>query len=73
MLPNGRVSGICEGTTYANDMVYYAHRGAGECTTFFGTVLLAGGEMIRLLNNPTIKITSPTPGAVNSAMQVTPQ
>ncbi|MEN9402575.1 MAG: hypothetical protein RL091_1278 [Verrucomicrobiota bacterium] len=73
VLPDGRVSGICEGTTYANDMVYYDHRGAGEYTAFFGSVLMAGGEMIRLLNNPALKIAPATPGSVNSAIHVTPR
>lgn len=72
VLPDGRVAGICEGTTYANDMVYYAHRGAGEDTNFFGAVLLAGGEMLRLLQNPAVHITPAQPGAVNSAIHARP-
>lgn len=68
ILPDGRVDGICEGTTYANDHTYYAHRGAGPNTTFIGPVLYAGAEVIRLLNNPALAIDPPIPGAVNSAL-----
>ncbi len=68
ILPDGRVSGICEGTTYANDNAYYFNRGAGEHTTFFGSVIYAGAEMVRLLRNPDITIVPPKPGAVNSAI-----
>jgi rhamnogalacturonyl hydrolase YesR len=72
VLPDGRVEGICEGTTYANDMVYYAHRGAGSHTTFFGSVAFAGGEMIRLLKNPAVSITSAVDGSPNSAIHARP-
>ena len=70
VLPDGRVSGICEGTTYANDNAYYYNRGAGEHTTFFGSVIFAGAEMMRLVKNPNLTITPATPKAVNSAIQV---
>lgn len=73
VLPDGRVDGICEGTTYANDAVYYAYRGASANTPFIGTVLCAGGEMIRLLRNPAISITPAEPNAVNSAIHVRPK
>jgi rhamnogalacturonyl hydrolase YesR len=68
ILPDGRVDGICEGTTYANDNAYYYHRGASAHTTFFGSVIYAGAEMIRLLRNPEIAITAPEAGSVNSAI-----
>lgn len=68
ILPDGRVDGICEGTTYANDHTYYAHRGAGPNTTFIGSVLYAGAEVIRLLNHPGLTIDRPVPNAVNSAL-----
>ncbi len=73
ILPDGRVEGICQGTTYANDGLYYWGRGAGEHTNFFGAVLLAGAETVRLLENPVVKITAPKPNAVNSAMHGTPR
>ncbi len=70
VLPDGRVKGICEGTTYANDMNYYHNRGAGSDTTFFGSVLFAGAELMRLVDNPGLNITPAQPRAVNSAIQV---
>lgn len=70
ILPDGRVADICEGTTYANDNTYYFHRGASADTTFFGSVIYAGAEMIRLVRNPALNIVPPTPAAVNSAIQV---
>jgi rhamnogalacturonyl hydrolase YesR len=68
VLPDGRVDGICEGTTYANDYVYYTYRGASADTIFVGPVLYAGAETIRLLQNPELRITHPTPNARNSAL-----
>lgn len=70
ILPDGRVDGICEGTTYANDAAYYFHRGASANTTFFGSVLYAGAETIRLLRNPDLAIAAPVAGSVNSAIHV---
>ena len=70
VLADGRVDGICEGTTYANDNAYYFHRGASANTTFFGPVLFAGAEIIRLLENPKLRITPARPGAVNSAIHL---
>lgn len=70
VLPDGRVDGICEGTTYANDSTYYTHRGAGPDTTFFGAVLYAGLEVMKLLQNPALQLAAPQPGAVNSALHV---
>ncbi|MGC4071683.1 MAG: glycoside hydrolase family 88 protein [Nibricoccus sp.] len=68
VLPDGRVEGICEGTTYANDNTYYYYRGASANTTFFGSVLYAGSEMMKLVKNPAIQITPAQPNAVNSAI-----
>jgi rhamnogalacturonyl hydrolase YesR len=68
VLPDGRVDGICEGTTYANDNTYYFHRGASSHTTFFGPVLYAGAEMMKLLKNPALTISAAAPNAVNSAI-----
>lgn len=65
---DGRVDGICEGTTYANDNAYYFQRGAGPNTTFFGSVFFAGAEMIKLVRNPALQIAPAQPGAVNSAL-----
>lgn len=69
ILPDGRVAGICEGTTYANDATYYFHRGAGSHTNFYGSTLYAGLEVMKLLQNPALQILPPKPGAVNSAIQ----
>ena len=68
VLPDGRVEGICEGTTYANDNTYYFFRGASANTTFFGSVLYAGVEMMKLVKNPGLHITPARPNAVNSAI-----
>ncbi len=70
--PDGRVKGVCEGTTYANDAVYYTYRGAGEHTTFFGATLLAAAETLRLLQNPELEIINSRPNRVNSAIHVKP-
>lgn len=70
VLPDGRVDGICEGTTYANDHTYYAYRGASADTIFVGPVLYAGAEIIRLLENPRLQIAAPKPDAVNSALHL---
>jgi len=68
VLSDGRVSGVCEGTTYASDFTYYTYRGAGSDTPFVGPVLYAGAEVIRLLENPKLQISAPKPNAVNSAL-----
>jgi unsaturated rhamnogalacturonyl hydrolase len=73
ILPDGRVDGICEGTTYANDHTYYEYRGASADTIFVGPVLYAGVEIIRLLQNPKVQITPPKPDAVNSALHMKPK
>lgn len=52
ILPNGQVDGICVGTTFANDNVYYFNRPTSvHAIHGYGPVLLAGGEMIKFINN----------------------
>ena len=49
----GQVEGTCVGTTLASDHVYYYNRPQSVYATHgYGPVLLAGAEMIRLLQNP---------------------
>jgi rhamnogalacturonyl hydrolase YesR len=48
----GRITGTCIGTSYADDYVYYYHRPTTEDIHGYGPVLLAGSEMISLLKNP---------------------
>jgi rhamnogalacturonyl hydrolase YesR len=53
----GAVTGTCVGTTLASDQVYYYNRPASEYALHgYGPVLLAGAEMIRLLENPAFEI-----------------
>jgi len=53
----GRVEGTCVGTTFASDQVYYYNRPVSTAAMHgYGPTLLAGAEMIRLLNNPAIDI-----------------
>jgi unsaturated rhamnogalacturonyl hydrolase len=66
--PSGEVCDIVEGTTFAHDNAYYFYRGTSCNTTFYGSVMRAGAEVIRLINNPKLEITPPKPNAVNSAM-----
>ena len=54
---DGEVEGTCWGTTFAGDIVYYYHRPASpKASHGYGPVLLAGAEMINLLNNDKIEI-----------------
>lgn len=54
---NGQVEGTCIGTTFASDQVYYYARPASvDALHGYGTTILAGVEMIRLLKNPAIDI-----------------
>ena len=49
----GQVEGTCVGTTFAGDQVYYYARPASvKALHGYGTTMLAGVEMIRLLKNP---------------------
>jgi unsaturated rhamnogalacturonyl hydrolase len=53
----GQVVGTCVGTTLASDQVYYYHRPTSAYALHgYGPVLLAGAEMIRLLENPGFEI-----------------
>lgn len=55
--PRGQVEGTCVGTTFASDQVYYYNRPASVYAMHgYGPVLLAGAEMINLLNNRSIDI-----------------
>lgn len=55
--PRGQVEGTCVGTTLASDHVYYYHRPASVYATHgYGPVLLAGAEILRLLENPAIDV-----------------
>ncbi len=53
----GQVEGSCVGTTLASDHVYYYNRPASVYATHgYGPLLLAGAEMIRLLESPAIDV-----------------
>lgn len=53
----GQVEGTCVGTTLASDQVYYYHRPQSAYALHgYGPVLLAGIEVIRLLENPAFEI-----------------
>jgi len=53
----GQVENTCVGTTYASDQAYYCNRPVSALALHgYGPVLLAGAEMIRLLENPAIDI-----------------
>jgi unsaturated rhamnogalacturonyl hydrolase len=61
---DGKVEKTCIGTSYADDAVYYYHRPATDDIHGYGPVLLAGAEMIRLVQNDRFRITSSTGGPV---------
>jgi rhamnogalacturonyl hydrolase YesR len=53
----GQVEGTCVGTTLASDHVYYYNRPQSVYATHgYGPLLLAGAEMIRLLQDPAIDV-----------------
>ena len=53
----GQVEGTCVGTTLAGDMVYYYHRPTSvDALHGYGPTLLAGAEIIRLVNNPAFEV-----------------
>lgn len=53
----GQVEGTCVGTTLASDMVYYYHRPTSvDALHGYGPTLLAGAEIIKLVNNPAFEI-----------------
>jgi rhamnogalacturonyl hydrolase YesR len=50
--PDGRVAGICVGTTAAYDAVYYYNRPTGlDAMQGYGPVLMAGAEVIAMLRS----------------------
>jgi unsaturated rhamnogalacturonyl hydrolase len=55
----GHITGTCIGTNYADDYVYYYNRPAVDDVHGYGPVLLAGSEMIHLLENKNFRIESP--------------
>ncbi len=59
----GRITGTCVGTGYADDYVFYYHRPSTDDIHGYGPVLLAGAEMIHLLKNDHLKIKSPEGGS----------
>ena len=55
--PEGKIDNMCAGTTFAPDMVYYYHRPPSYAATHgFGPALMAGAEMIKMIENPELKI-----------------
>ncbi|WP_373991957.1 glycoside hydrolase family 105 protein [Duganella sp. BuS-21] len=55
--PRGQVEGSCVGTTFASDHIYYYNRPTSvDALHGYGPALLAGAEMIKLLNNPKIEV-----------------
>ena len=53
----GQVENTCVGTTFAGDVAYYYNRPVSVYAVHgYGPVLLAGSEMIRLLQNPAINV-----------------
>jgi rhamnogalacturonyl hydrolase YesR len=55
----GQVENTCVGTTFAGDQAYYYNRPVSvHAVHGYGPMLLAGAEMIRLLQNPAINIKS---------------
>jgi rhamnogalacturonyl hydrolase YesR len=59
----GHVTGTCVGTGYGDDYVFYYYRPQDDDIHGYGPVLLAGSEMIKLLNNDKFRITGGTRGA----------
>jgi rhamnogalacturonyl hydrolase YesR len=47
----GRISGICVGTSYAADYVYYYSRPAADDEHGYGPAIMAGAEIIQFLKN----------------------
>lgn len=55
----GHVTGTCVGTSYASDYPYYYHRPATDDIHGYGPTLLAGSEMIRMLEDPKLRSNQP--------------
>jgi rhamnogalacturonyl hydrolase YesR len=62
--PDGKLDGVCIGTNYADDFVYYYNRPATDDVHGYGPVLLAGSEIVKLLKNDRLKITGTRTGPV---------
>jgi unsaturated rhamnogalacturonyl hydrolase len=57
--PSGAVAGTCVGTNFALDLPYYYYRPTSTAAAHgYGPTLLAGAELIRLLQNPAIQVGS---------------
>ncbi|MEO7579474.1 MAG: glycoside hydrolase family 88 protein [Massilia sp.] len=53
----GQVEGTCVGTTFASDMPYYYARPTSPSALHgYGPTLLAGAEMLKLINNPAFEV-----------------
>jgi unsaturated rhamnogalacturonyl hydrolase len=53
----GQVEGTCVGTTFASDQTYYYHRPTSvHALHGYGPALLAGAEIIKMINNPAFSI-----------------
>jgi unsaturated rhamnogalacturonyl hydrolase len=52
--PEGKIDGVCIGTNYADDYIYYYHRPAGDDVHGYGPILLAGAEMLRMTKTTNI-------------------
>lgn len=63
LLTQAKCAILWKRTTLAHDNVYYFNRGKSCTTNFHGTVMRAGSEIIRLLNNPRFVIESPVPNS----------
>ena len=61
---DGKLSDVCIGTSYADDMIYYYHRPATDDVHGYGPVLLCGAEMMRLVGNEHLQIKGSTGGPV---------
>ena len=53
---DGSVNGVCVGTNYGSEADFYYARPAKDDVHGYGPVLLAGSEMIKLANNPSISV-----------------
>lgn len=54
---DGKIENMCAGTTFSPDLVYYYHRPPSHNSMHaYGSSLLAGSEMIKLLRNDEIEI-----------------